>query len=105
MGLEDAAEASAMWGLLVRDEQVLERRDAACEQFGHMLLDDWEIFWVPGLDQNRRGLTSDQEGGVVTVVDLALMALGQAVADPEHAGRDLARHCVGHPQRSSSRET
>src|SRR5215469_7550539 len=105
MGLEDAAKASAMRGLLVRDEQVPERRHATCKQLGHVPLDDRKILWVAGLDQDRRGLTSDQEGGIVTVIDLALVALRQAVADPEHAGRDLAGHFVGHAQRSSSRET
>ena len=51
---------------------------------------------MSGFDQARRGLAGDQEGGVVAVIDLALVALRQAVADPEHAGRDLARHPVRH---------
>src|SRR5471032_89925 len=60
-----------------------------------MPLDDREILGMTGLDQARRGRSGDQEGGVVAMINLALVALHQAVADPEHAGRDLARHTVG----------
>ena len=110
MGLEDAAEAAAVGRLLVGDEQILQRRHAAGEQLIHVPRDDRKVLRMAGLDQARRGLAGDQEGGVVAVIDLALVALRQAVADPEDAGRDLARHPVGgslfeHIQRSSSRST
>ena len=95
-----------MRGLLVGDEQVLERRDAAGEQLVHVPLDHRKVLRMAGLDQARRGLAGDQEGGVVAVIDLALVALRQAVADPEHAGRDLAAaSCWAIAQRSSSRLT
>ena len=80
--------------LLVGDEQIFERRHAAREQLVHVPLDDREVLGMSGLDQARRRLAGDQVGGVVAVIDLALVALRQAVADPEHAGRDLARHPV-----------
>ena len=82
--------------LLVGDEQILQRRDAAREQLVHVPLDHREILRMPGLDQDRGVVAGDQVGGVVAVIDLALVALRQAVADPEHAGRDLARHALRH---------
>jgi hypothetical protein len=116
---QDAAEPAAMRRLLVGDEQIFERRHAAGEQLVHVPLDDRKILRVPGLDQDRGLGAGDQVGGVVAVIALALVALRQAVADPEHAGRDLARHAlrhrrvehafelrlVEHGQRSSSRVT
>jgi len=93
---EDAAEPPAMRRLLVSDEQIFQRRRPAREQLGEMALDDRKVLRVAGLDQDRRGLARDQEGGVVAVIDPALVALREAVADPEHAGRDLARHRMGH---------
>ena len=89
------------------------------------------VFWIGDcLAQRHKGkvyhgynaayiVAGNQEGGVVAMIDLALVALRQAVADPEHAGRDLARHTlrygrlqrafgyrpVEHVQRSSSRLT
>src|SRR4029077_13487325 len=101
-GPEHTAKASTVWRLLVSDEQVLERRDAAREQLVHVPLDDGEILGMAGLDQARRGFAGDQEGGVVAVIDLALVALRQAVADPEHAWRDLAGHSVGAGYRHGS---
>src|SRR5262245_28609385 len=50
---------------------------------------------MAGLDQARRGHAGNQERGVVAVIDLPLVALRQAVADPEHAGRYLTGHLVG----------
>jgi len=104
-GLQHPPKTAAVRRLLVGDEQILQRRDALGEQLVHMPLDHRKVFRMAGLDQARRGLAGDQEGGVVAVIDLALVALRQAVADPEHAGRDLAGHLVGHAQRSSSRLT
>ena len=95
-GFQDAAQPAAMRRLLVGDEQIFERRHALREQLGHVAFDDREILGMAGLDQDRRLIAGDQERGVVAVIDLALVALRQAVADPEHAGRDLARHFVGH---------
>src|SRR5262249_19211156 len=110
MGLEDSAEAAAMRRLLMADEQILERRDTASEELLQMSLDDRKILRMAGLDQARRRLARAQRAAIVAVIDLALVALRQAIADPEHAGRDLARHVVGlgpleHIQRSSSRVT
>src|SRR5499427_5676649 len=51
---------------------------------------------MAGLDQARRGFAGDQKGGVIAVIDLALVALRQAVADPEHAASDLAWQFVRH---------
>src|SRR6516164_8160816 len=51
---------------------------------------------MTSLDQARRGLASDQKGGVVAVIDLALVALRQAVADPKHTAGDLAWQFVRH---------
>ena len=82
---------------LVGDEQIFQRRHAAGEQLVEVPLDDRKILGVSGLDQDRSVVAGDQEGGVVAVIDFALVALRQAVADPEHAGRDLAGiwHGVG----------
>ena len=91
---QDAAEPAAMRRLLVGDEQIFERRHAAGEQLVHVPLDDRKILRVPGLDQDRGLGAGDQVGGVIAVIALALVALRQAVADPEHAGRDLARHAL-----------
>ncbi len=105
--------------LLVGDEQIFERRHASCKQLAQVPLDDRKILGMAGLDQDRRVVAGDQKGGVVAVIDLALVALRQAVADPEYAGRDLAghplrhrriEHALGlrgieHVQRSSSRVT
>ena len=96
--------------LLVGNEEIFERRHALREQLVQVPLDDRKILGMAGLDQHRGVIARDQEGGVVTVIDLALVALHQAIADPEHAGRDLARHfvhgnLVEHDQRSSSRVT
>ena len=102
---EDAPEAAAMRRLLVRNEQIFQWRRAAGEELRQVPLDHGKILRVAGLDQHRGVRSGDDECGVVAVIDLALMALRQAVADPEHAGRDLARHFVGHAQRSSSRST
>src|SRR5262249_3554658 len=96
MGLEDAAEAAAVGLLLVGAEQMPQPRHAAGEQLIHAPRDDRKVLRMAGFDQTRRGLAGDQEGGVVAVIDLALVALRQTVADPEHAGRDLARHFAGH---------
>src|SRR6266540_7372734 len=96
MGLEDTAQAAAMWRLLMGDEQILQWRHAAREQLVHVPLDDWKVLRMASFDQARGGLAGDQEGGIVAVIDLALVALRQAVADPEHAGRDLPGHFVGH---------
>src|SRR5438105_13055924 len=96
MGLEDTAEAAAMRRLLVRDEQILQWRHAAGEQLVHVLGDDWKVLGMASLDQARRGLAGDQEGGVIAVIDLALVALRQTVDDPEHAGCDLARQFIGY---------
>src|SRR5262249_58593636 len=51
---------------------------------------------MASLDQARRGFAGDQKGGVVAVIDLALVTLRQAVADPEHAASDLAWQFVRH---------
>src|SRR5438309_12046484 len=96
MGLEDTAQAAAMRRLLMGDEQILQWRHAAREQLVHVPLDDWKVLRMASFDQARGGLAGDQEGGIVAVIDLALVALRQTVADPEHAGRDLAGHFVGH---------
>jgi hypothetical protein len=89
----------------MRNKQILEWRDAASEQLVHVPFDDREILGMASFDQARGRLAGDQEGGVVAVIDLALVALRQAVADPKHAGCDLAGHFASHGQRSSSRET
>src|SRR4029450_5710697 len=78
------------------EEQIFQWRHAAGEQLVHVPLDDRKVLWMASFDQARGGLAGDQEGGVVAVIDLALVALRQTVADPEHAGRDLAGHLVGH---------
>ena len=48
---EDAPEPAAMRRLLVRYEEIFQRRDAAREQLGEVALDDWKVLRVAGLDQ------------------------------------------------------
>src|SRR5262249_236614 len=93
---EDTPEPAAMRRLLVGYEEIFQRRDAAREQLRQVPLDDWKVLWVPGLDQGRGALAGDEIGRIVAVIDLALVALRKAVPDPEHAGRVLAGHFVGH---------
>ena len=57
-------------------------------------------FGMAGLDQHGGGVADDQERGVAAVIDLALLALLQAFAQPEDAGRDLARQRVGTVERA-----
>jgi hypothetical protein len=76
------------------DEEIFQRRRAGQERV-ELPLDDREVLRVPGLDQHRRGAADDQEAGVAAVIDLALLALLEAFAEPEDAGRDLARQRVG----------
>ena len=80
--------------LLMRDEEIFERRLAG-EELVELPFDDREVLRVAGLDQHRRVVADDQEAGVAAMIDLALLALLQALAKPEHAGRDLARQRVG----------
>ena len=93
---QDAAEPAAMRRLLVGDKQIFERRHATGEQLVHVALDDRKVLGMPGLDQDRGLGAGDKIRGVIAVIALALVALRQAVADPEHAGRDLARHALPH---------
>jgi hypothetical protein len=91
---QNAAEPAAMRGLLMRDEEIFQRR-LASQQLGELPLDDREVLRVAGFNQHRCGPADDQEGGVATMIDLALLALLQALAQPENAGCDLARQRVG----------
>ena len=77
--------------LLMGDKQIFQRRDATGEELRQVPLDDRKILRVAGLDQSGCSLASDQESGVIAVIDLAFVTLRQAIADPEHARRDLAR--------------
>ena len=89
--LEDPAKTARMRRFLMGDEQVFERRPA---RFGqdilHLPFDFREILGMSGLDEHRGFRPADQKGGVVGMVELALVVLLQAVAEPEHAGGDFA---------------
>jgi len=84
------------------DEQVLERRRPAREQLGEVALNDRKILRMAGLNKHGCSIAGDQKGGIVAVVDFALVTLRQAVADPEDTGRDLARHPARHIGRHGS---
>ena len=93
--LEDAAEAAGMRRLLMRDEQIFERRAAFFRQdVPHLTLDFREVLRMAGLDQHRGLRSADQERGVVGMIGLALVILLKAIAEPEDIGRDFARKRV-----------
>src|SRR5262245_24870284 len=77
----------------MRQEQVLERHARAPRQ--HMfdvLLDDGEVLGMTSVGENGSRAANHHVCGVVAVIDLAIIELAEAVAQPPHARSDLAWH-------------
>src|SRR5215467_1038679 len=57
-----------------------------------VLLDDREVLGMASVGENRSRGTDHHVCGVVAVIDLAIIELAEAVAQPPYARSDLAWH-------------
>src|SRR5215475_7417251 len=57
-----------------------------------VLFDDREVLGMAGVGENRSRGADHHMCGVVAVIDLAIIELAEAVAQPPHARSDLAWH-------------
>ena len=91
IGFEQPPQPARVGGFLVGEEQVLELRAAFGQNFAQLAGNDGKIPLVARFDEHGAFRADEEKGRIVAVVNLSLVVLFVADAEPENAGSDFTR--------------